>query len=287
MGEIRVPPYWLHVAIGSIMMSDRLPLPTIRRPFFKRYYADVCRTVLAEDPMTLLNLGYVEDAERFDGDGADTSDRVAVSLYDQIVAGVELAGRTVLEVGCGSGAGGAHVARTYAPASYVGVDLNEHLVAWGTRRYGAPNVRFVQGDAQNLPIASDSIDAVINLESSHCYPSRRRFFEEVTRVLRPGGTFLYADLVLTHGGRDSLERVSTRLADAGLAIEEHIDITANVLAARDVVSRSAFRSQLVAGKSPLLAAIQEDAMFLSGTRSYRQMACGAICYGQWRAAKPR
>jgi len=51
----------------------------------------------------------------------------------------------------------------------------------------------VQGDAESLPFADESFDAVINVEAAHGYPNFPRFLAEVARVLRPGGRFLYAD----------------------------------------------------------------------------------------------
>ena len=56
-----------------------------------------------------------------------------------------------------------------------------------------PGLTFVQGDAQKLPFSAQSLDAVINVEASHCYPNFPGFLAEVARVLRPGGHFLYAD----------------------------------------------------------------------------------------------
>jgi SAM-dependent methyltransferase len=41
--------------------------------------------------------------------------------------------------------------------------------------------------------------------ATHCYPSRRRFFAEVARVLRPGGLFLFADLALCAPCRLSMD----------------------------------------------------------------------------------
>jgi SAM-dependent methyltransferase len=52
----------------------------------------------------------------------------------------------------------------------------------------------VQGDAEDLPFSDNEFDIVINVESSHNYPNLRRFFEEVARVLRPGGFFSHADV---------------------------------------------------------------------------------------------
>ncbi len=44
-----------------------------------------------------------------------------------------------------------------------------------------------------MPFPDNSFDAVINVEASHAYPHFERFLPELTRVLRPGGHFLYAD----------------------------------------------------------------------------------------------
>lgn len=277
----------VHLTIEELAFSEWRPLTMLRRPLWKWLYGIACSKTLVEDPMSFLNLGYLDRPDGFQGTGVDTSDRLAARLYDRVLGAAELTGRTVVEVGCGSGAGSAHIAGTRAPASLVGVDLSDKLVAWGTQHYGAPNLRFVQGDAQHLPFAGDSVDAVVNVESSHCYPSRPRFFGEVARVLRPGGSFLFADLVFTRGGSCSLEHISAQLGEAGLEIEEHSDITANVIAARDAVSQSSFRPRFAAGKSPFDVMRQEDANFLAGTKNYRQLVAREIRYGQWRAVKPR
>ena len=57
-----------------------------------------------------------------------------------------------------------------------------------------PGLDFVCGNAENLPFADQSFDAVINIEASAYYPQFPRFLAEVARVLRPGGHFLYADV---------------------------------------------------------------------------------------------
>jgi SAM-dependent methyltransferase len=81
------------------------------------------------------------------------------------------------------------------------------------------------GDAENLPFADDAFGVVINIESSHSYPNIRSFFHEVSRVLRPGGHFLYADII------DPADVSQTReyLAGLGLCLDREEDITGNVL----------------------------------------------------------
>jgi SAM-dependent methyltransferase len=238
--------------------------------------------------MTFLNLGYVTDSSELGvEDSADIADRVSELLYDQVLSGTDLEGRTAIEVGCGPGGGSAYYARTYHPASFIGIDLNKDMITWCREHHDLDNLQFLQGDAQDLPLESSSIDAVINLESSHCYPSRLRFFEEVTRVLRPGGSFLFADLIMSDGKQDVPEVVSGWLNEAGLTIEDRTDITGNVLAARDVVSRSEpFRSRMRDRIPSLMLPLTEEALALVGTTSYKRLSSGRVRYVQWKTSKP-
>jgi ubiquinone/menaquinone biosynthesis C-methylase UbiE len=82
------------------------------------------------------------------------------------------------------------------PASYTGLDLNSAAIDFCRERHNLPRLEFVCGNADNLPFADQSFDAVINIEASSYYPSFPRFLTEVARVLRPGGHFLYADIRL-------------------------------------------------------------------------------------------
>ncbi len=238
------------------------------------------------DLMTFLNLGYLSDPEELsDEDTVDVADRVSERLYDQVVSGVDLAGLTVVEVGCGPGGGSAYLARAYHPASLVGVDINKKMIEWCREHHHASNLQFLQGDAQDLPIASNSADVVVNVESSHCYPSRARFFGEVARVLRPGGSFLIADSIFGDRDKKGSNLVSAQLSDAGLAIEDCVDITENALAARDAVSRS-HEFQLRTEKMPsLIVPFVEECLCLKGTRLYETLVSRQVRYMRWRTLK--
>jgi ubiquinone/menaquinone biosynthesis C-methylase UbiE len=71
---------------------------------------------------------------------------------------------------------------------------------------------FVHGDAENLPFPDESFDAVVTGDASHIYPHFERFLAEVTRVLRRGGHFLYADF----RNRDGFPAWETALAESGM-----------------------------------------------------------------------
>ncbi|HEV7936417.1 MAG TPA: methyltransferase domain-containing protein [Solirubrobacteraceae bacterium] len=239
------------------------------------------------DLMTFLNVGYLSDLDELsDEDTSDVADRVSELLYDQVVGAVDLAGLEVVEVGCGPGGGSAYLARAHHPASLVGVDINKKMIDWCRERHLASNLRFLQGDAQDLPIASDSVDVIVNVESSHCYPSRARFFQEVARVLRPGGSFLIADAIFGDLDKKGSDLVSAQLRSAGLRIEDCVDISENALAARDAVSRSR-NFQLRTEKLPsLMMPFVEESLCLKGTRIYEMMVSRQIRYMRWRALKP-
>jgi ubiquinone/menaquinone biosynthesis C-methylase UbiE len=258
----------------------------IRRPLWKGVYSVASRRFLPNAVTTFFNQGYLSDADELGAvDTPEIADRVCERLYDQVVSGVDLAGRAVVEVGCGSGSGSAYVARTHHPASLVGIDLNKDLIAWCREHHDATNLRFMQGDAQDLPITSNSVDAVINIESSHCYPSRVEFFKEIMRVLRPGGSFLYADFLFSAG--DRLDVVNAEIGEVGLVIEDCIDITKNVLAARDAVSSSpAFRSGLRETVPARMLPMIEESFCLVDTKAYSRLASGEVLYLQWKVSKP-
>ena len=168
---------------------------------------------LGNDEVLFLNWGYEEDPPMgLPLSASDEVDRFCIQLYHRVASQVDLKGKRVLEVSCGHGGAASYITRTFGPASYTGLDLNPAGIAFCQRRHDLPELSFVQGDAENLPFPEHSFDAVINVEAAHLYPHYRHFLEEVTRVLAPGGHFLYADL----RGRPDVAEWDAALADSAL-----------------------------------------------------------------------
>jgi ubiquinone/menaquinone biosynthesis C-methylase UbiE len=96
--------------------------------------------------------------------------------------------RRALDVGTGTGLGAFAIARTYPQAEVVGVDLAKDMVAEARRNTPlelADRVRFETADAARLPFSDASFELVA---LANMIP----FFDELDRVLEPGGALLVA-----------------------------------------------------------------------------------------------
>jgi SAM-dependent methyltransferase len=110
------------------------------------------------------------------------------------------AGATVVDIGCGAGLDLLLAARAVgASGRAIGVDMTEAMAERaraGAMTLGFDHVEVRLGDALNLPIESASIDAVLSNGVLNLTPDKGAAYREVFRILKPGGEFLYADIVL-------------------------------------------------------------------------------------------
>ncbi len=113
--------------------------------------------------------------------------------YPQMLAELETAPfADVLDVGCGTGAVIELLREKYPNARYTGLDLTPAMIDAAVAK-GLPNCDFVVGDAEDLPFADASFDAVLSSNSFHHYPNPAAFFAGAFRVLRPGGRLILRD----------------------------------------------------------------------------------------------
>ncbi len=177
-----------------------------------------------------MNYGYEDGSQpRLQLAEAEEPDRYCVQLYHHVAGAVDLAQSEVLEVGSGRGGGASFIKRYLHPARMVGVDLSQNAVDFSRATHAVHGLEFHPGDAERLPFEPESFDAVVNVESSHCYPSLEAFLAEVRRVLRQGGYFLYADF----RDRSDVDEWRRCLENSGLKIIRETNITPQVLASLD------------------------------------------------------
>lgn len=107
-------------------------------------------------------------------------------------------GVRVLDLGCGAGLDSLLLARE--AGTVVGVDFSASMLAQATaaaRAAAVDNARFVQADAEALPVAPASIDVAVVNGIFNLNPAREAIFQELARAVRPGGALYAAELVLS------------------------------------------------------------------------------------------
>ena len=138
-------------------------------------------------------------------------------------------GPTIADLGCSTGFLLEDLRDTHPDAALVGVDM----IAAGLRKAHAavPEARLMQADVCELPLADQSLDAVVSANLLEHVPDDRRALREIARVLKPGApaalvvpagprTFDYYDRFLGHERRYARGELAEKCRAAGLELRE-------------------------------------------------------------------
>lgn len=209
----------------------KLSPSSIQNKLWRWWYQKLSKSHNKKD-FRFMNYGYI-DSNPPPLESYDEPYRLFIQLYEMNIRNIKLNGKEVLEVGSGRGGGASWIAKSMEPVSLVGIDFSSEAVSLCNNWYAhQKNLRFIEGNAEDIPFPDSSFDVVYNVESSHCYGNISKFIEEVFRVLRKGGNFCWTDF------RDdkSIELIDQMFLESGFTIVSKREITNEVLAALNSIN---------------------------------------------------
>jgi ubiquinone/menaquinone biosynthesis C-methylase UbiE len=125
--------------------------------------------------------------------------RLADGLLELQTAGPHANDRHLLDIAAGRGGAAIHAHARYGLKA-TGVDITPYNVyrAHQNAQEQAcwPQVEFNMGNAHRLPLAGQSFSLAWSIESPAHFADKTAFLQEVARVLKPGGVFTFADLLM-------------------------------------------------------------------------------------------
>ena len=152
-------------------------------------YIEINKIFGSDNYYNFMNHGYFPSFKNLEG--YHKIFKYQSSLYLKLFEGIDITNKSVLDIGCGRGGGVDIIKQTSPTSKVVGLDINPYNI--NHCKNNIKGVDFIQANSQDIPLNNNTFDYIINVESSHCYPDITRFFNEVKRLLNPGGVFLYTD----------------------------------------------------------------------------------------------
>lgn len=105
-----------------------------------------------------------------------------------------IAAADIVELGCGGGRNAGELLKKYPNAKLSALDYSELSVEktkeTNKDKIATGRCTVLQGNVAALPFGKDSFDLATAFETVYFWPGLEKCFTEVSRVLRPGGTFM-------------------------------------------------------------------------------------------------
>ncbi len=134
-------------------------------------------------------------------------------------------GDTVVDLGSGAG-NDCFVARavTGSTGKVIGIEMTEEMLDRAEqtlKKLPFENVHFVLGDIENIPLEENTADVVISNCVLNLVPDKPKTFDEIKRILKPGGHFSVSDIVIEGDIPDNIRSVAEIYAGCvGSAIQK-------------------------------------------------------------------
>ena len=127
----------------------------------------------------------------------------------RVLDGLDIAGRTVVDIGCGAGGVSIDLVRHHGAGQVIGLDVEEGVTRVARARVQEAGVEdrvdIRKVEPGPLPLPDASVDVVFSKDSIVHIPDKHFLAREAFRVLRPGGWFAASDWLISHDDAPSPE----------------------------------------------------------------------------------
>ena len=171
-------------------MKTKLPnLETLNKNIENHYF----KSSLLEDILKRLEEKGVDlnNVKRTDIAGVDEFHVRGAAVSKELANAINMNGLNVLDVGCGLGGPCRMLAEEFN-CTATGIDLSNEYIRTATGLSKLVKLddktTFIQGDATELPFDDNVFDVVWTQHVQMNIPDKIKFYSEIFRVLKPGGT---------------------------------------------------------------------------------------------------
>jgi len=200
----------VYIIFGERVLHTRVQaLPADQQNFRKRVWVVIWMVWyhlfnrLWKLPIRCMNWGYLPDSD-ISLPGVSQETNQLLMYHKAIERSREFhKGTKILEVGCGRGGGLAYLSRVFPWEEAIGLDFCQagldvaKETDWEERYKEVPGkakeLQWLHGSCDEIPLGDGSVDTILNIESSHCYPKMSAFLADAARVLSKDGVFVLAD----------------------------------------------------------------------------------------------